>query len=160
MQRHFLEGRSTVGTFIDFKKVYDRVYHMYLFRLLNHVGVRGRFLRMVVESYTKNKYVVRIGEYLSPSFTPTRGAKQGDPLSPILFDIFINSCLQDAMPEASAGVIVPGRDLMRCPGLMYADDVVVLSNSVEGARCRIKGVYDWGQRFGMELGRDKCGVLL
>ena len=56
--RRFLEGRSTVGTFIDFKKAYDRVYHVYLFCLLNHVGVRGRFLRMVVESYTKTKYAV------------------------------------------------------------------------------------------------------
>ena len=79
VRRCFLEGRSTVGTFIDFKKVYDRVYHVYLFRLLNHVGVHGRFLRMVVESYTKMKYAVRVGEYLSASFTPTRGAKQGDP---------------------------------------------------------------------------------
>jgi hypothetical protein len=43
---------------------------------------------------------------------------------------------------------------------MYANDVVVLSNSIEGAQRAIKGVYDWGQRFGMELGRDKCGVLL
>ena len=64
------------------------------------------------------------------------------------------------MPEASVGVIVPGRDLMRCPGLMYADDVVVLSDSVEGAQRGIKGVYEWGQRFGMELGLNKCGVLL
>jgi hypothetical protein len=24
----------------------------------------------------------------------------------------------------------------------------------------IKGVYEWGQKFGMDLGRDKCGVML
>jgi hypothetical protein len=96
--RCFLEGRSTVGTFIDFKKAYDRVYHAYMFHLLDHVGVHGRFLRMVVESYMKTKYAVQVGDHLSASFTPTRGAKQGDPLSPILFDIFINSCLQDVMP--------------------------------------------------------------
>jgi hypothetical protein len=105
-----LKGCSTVGTFIDFKKAYDRVYHAYLFRLLDHVGVRGRFLRMVVESYTRTKYAVRVGEYLSASFTPTQGAKQGDPLSPILFDIFINSCLQEAMPGPADGVIVCGQD--------------------------------------------------
>ena len=99
VRRRFLEGCATLCTFIDFKKVYDRVYHAYLFRLLNHVGVRGRFLRMVIESYTKTKYTVRVGSHVSDAFTPTRGAKQGDPLSPILFDIFINSCLQEAMPN-------------------------------------------------------------
>jgi hypothetical protein len=152
VQQCFLEGCSTVGTFIDFKKVYDRVYHAYLFRLLDHIGVCGRFLRMVVESYTRTKYVVHVGEHLSASFTPTQGTKQGDPLSPILFDIFINSCLQEAMPGPADGVIVCGQDTMQCHGLMYADNNVVLSDGVEGTQPGIKGVYEWGQKFGMDLG--------
>ena len=160
VRRRFLEGRPTLGTFIDFQKAYDRVYHVYLFRLLNHVGVCGRFLRMVVESYTKTKYAVRVGSHLSASFTPTRGAKQGDPLSPVLFDIFINSCLKEAMPNPSDGVLVNGVDLMRCHGLMYANAVVTLSDSVERAQAAITGIYDWGQKFGMDLGRGKCGVLI
>jgi hypothetical protein len=158
--RRFLEGCTTLCTFVDFKKAYDRVYHAYLFRLLNHVGVCGRFLRMITESYTKTKYSVHVGTHLSAAFTPTRGAKQGDPLSLILFDIFINSCLQEAMPRPLDGVLVKGQDLMRCKGLMYADDIVLLSDGVESTQRAVTGIYDWGKKYGMDLGRDKCGVLL
>ena len=57
-------------------------------------------------------------------------------------------------------MIVRGQDPIRCHGLMYADDVVILSDGVEGAQRGIKGVYDWGQKFGMDLGLNKCGILL
>jgi hypothetical protein len=43
---------------------------------------------------------------------------------------------------------------------MYADDVVVLTSSVEGAQRAIDSIWEWGQTDGMELGRDKCGVML
>ena len=51
-------------------EAYNRVYHAYLFCLLNHVGVCRRFLRVVVELCTKTRYAVQVGEYLSASFTP------------------------------------------------------------------------------------------
>jgi hypothetical protein len=114
---------------------------------------------MVVESYTRTKYAVCVRD-LSASFTPMQGTKQGDPRPPFLFDMFINSCLQEAMPGPADGVIICSQDTMRCHGLMYADDVVVLSNGVEGAQWGIKGVYEWGQKFGMDLGCDKCGMML
>ena len=79
--RCFLEGRATLCTFIDFKKAYNRVYHTYLFRLLNHVGAHGRLSRMVIESYMKTKYAVCVGSHVSDAFTPTRGAKQLSPRS-------------------------------------------------------------------------------
>ncbi|KAF8259712.1 hypothetical protein EI94DRAFT_1706903 [Lactarius quietus] len=103
VQRHFLEGRSTVGPFINFKKAYDRVFE-------NGSGV-----------------------------------------------IYKN---QDTIPGNTSGVIVSGWDLMQCNGLMYADDVVVLSDSVEGTQWGIKGLYNWGQNFRMDLGCNKCGMLL
>ena len=67
--------------------------------------------------------------------SPLQGdPSKGDPLSPILFDIFINSCLQEAMPGDHDGVIIKGHNLMWCKGLMYADDVVTLNDGVESAQ--------------------------
>jgi hypothetical protein len=105
VRRRFLEGKPTFGVFVDFKKAYDRVYHSYLFRILDHNGVRGRFLDLIKHMYLETKYTVRVGDHISDRFTPTRGAKQGDPLSPILFIIFINPCLLKSNPT---GTVIPG----------------------------------------------------
>lgn len=158
VRRRFLEGKPSFGVFLDFKKAYDRVYHGLLFRVLEHNGVRGRFLNLIKNMYKETQYSVRVGEHLSESFSPSRGAKQGDPLSPILFVIFIDSCLRKS--SSSGGVTVRGLEGEKCMGLMYADDVIALENSIEDVQKTIDGIWEWGRMDGMELGHNKCGVML
>jgi hypothetical protein len=43
---------------------------------------------------------------------------------------------------------------------MYADDVLSLSSSQEGVEASLMGIYDWGLVNGMELGQNKCGIIL
>jgi hypothetical protein len=164
VRRRFLEGKPTFGIFIDFKKAYDRVYHGLLFRVLEHNGVRGRFLNLIKNMYRNTRYSVRIGDHISEPFGPTRGAKQGDPLSPILFIIYIDACLREARPlegvRQCAGVRIRGLTEYKCRGLMYANDVVALENSIEGVQQTLDGIWEWGQRDGMDLGHSKCGVML
>jgi exonuclease III len=156
VRRRWIDGKPTFGAFIDFKKAYDRVYHGLLFRILDHIGVRGRFLRLVKTMYEETRYEVRVGDHISASFSPTRGAKQGDPLSPILFIIYINTCLD----ETSVRGVRPSTNLSRCRGLMYADDVVCLESRLEDVQTALDCIVDWGKKYGMELGRDKCGIMM
>jgi exonuclease III len=156
VRRRWIKGKLTYGAFIDFKKAYDRVYHGLLFRILENSGIRGVFLELVKTMYRETRYEVRAGDAVSESFSPTRGAKQGDPLSPVLFIIYINSCLERS---SGSGVATSGRSGM-CKGLMYADDVIGLERNREGIQDMLDGVRDWGKDLGMELGRDKCGVIM
>lgn len=43
---------------------------------------------------------------------------------------------------------------------MNADDVVMLSDSIEGVQWSIEGVCEWGQKSGVDLGWEKCNMLL
>jgi len=134
---------------------YDRVYHEHLFLILEQLGIQGTFLELIKTMYKEARYEVRVGDAVSDSFAPTRGAKQGDPLSPILFIIYINSCLEKS---AACGVIPsPGTGI--CKGLMYADNIVGLECNREDVQVTLDGVWDWGTDYGMELGRNKCGVI-
>jgi hypothetical protein len=106
--------------------------------------------------YKEMRYEVRMGDLSSESFTPTRGAKQEDPLSPILFIIYINSCLE----QSSVRGVRPSTELIRCKGLMYTDDFIGLKSDQENIQAVINNVRDWGVDYKMELGRDKCGVIM
>jgi len=109
--------------------------------------------------------VVKTGGYLSEPFEMYRGTRQGCPLSPLLFILFMAKILKDTKPE-EADLIVPrgmnraGRDHASCEGGLYADDLVCLERNVEMARICCMKLYEWGKKWGMELGLEKCGVML
>jgi Reverse transcriptase (RNA-dependent DNA polymerase) len=107
------------------------MYHEGLYKVLNTLGVRGRFLDMVKAMYKGTEYSVHVGDHISEPFLPTRGAKQGDPLSPMLFILYIDKCLEKA---SSSGGIHVNRLSRRCPGLLYADDLVLWDSGLEGVQ--------------------------
>jgi exonuclease III len=163
VRRRHLVGKSTVGVFIDFQKAYDRVHHEALYRILEHMGVRGKSLNLIKYIYGNSKMTVRAGGRLAPSFRMWRGNRQGCPLSPLLFILFVNSLLKDS---TAGGVEVPKSKHVlwdkverKCPGLFYADDVVGLEETPAKAKEFAQGVWRWGQKWGMDMGIPKCGVI-
>ena len=80
--------------FIDIEKAYDIVHHAAFFHHIIEHGVVGNAPKTVRELYKDNASVVRniFGE--SPKFPYSNGDKYGCPLSPTLFNIFINSLAQ------------------------------------------------------------------
>jgi exonuclease III len=170
VRRRHLKDMPTFGVFVDFKKAYDRVHHGALFRVLEHMGIRGKMLSFIKHLYRDNKVRIRAGGYLSDPFEMLRGNRQGCPLSPLLFIIFINGILKDCSAggvkvpavkewEWSEGSALPRTVDATCAGLMYADDVIALENSVDNAKQVCENLEDWAQKWGMELGIAKCGVI-
>lgn len=170
VRRRHLRDQPTFGVFVDFKKAYDRVHHGALFRVLEHVGIRGKMLNFIKRLYRDNKVRIRTGGHLSDPFDMIRGNRQGCPLSPLLFIIFINGILKECtvngvkVPavkdlEWEEGNALPREVEAKCEGLMYADDVIALENSVENAQKVCENLEEWAKKWGMELGIAKCGVM-
>ena len=71
--------------FCDFQKAYDRVRWSWLWSVLQHVGLGDRFLRLVQACYASPVVTVVLEGVTLGEITPTRGVRQGCPLSPLLF---------------------------------------------------------------------------
>ena len=170
-RRHLLD-LPTVGIFVDFKKAYDRVSHEGLYRILDHRGVRGKFLNVIKAMYRNSQMSVRACGKLSDPFDMRRGARQGCPLSPLLFIIFIDHILAETNPKdtdlkvpvslkrAAMNGTVLGEKPIEVSGGLYADDLVCLENSLVHARRRCERLVEWGEKWGMELNFGKCGIML
>lgn len=118
-------GKAGGLLFLDQEKAFDRVDHDFLFAILAHLGFPQSYIGAIRTMYSSAYSVVRINNHLSAPFRVRRGVRQGDPLSPLLFTLVIESlaCAIRADPEL-VGVTLPGvpRPVKVC---MYADDTAI-----------------------------------
>jgi len=158
VRRRRLKDKKTMVVFIDFKKAFDKVMHEALFEKLEAQGFRGQFLEVIKAIYRTSTASTRVGGECGETYDMIRGTRQGCPLSPILFLLFINDFLK-YVPE---GITIPGvkEDPKRCAGLLFADDVAGLVETTEQAHAYLAGVTKWSRDWHMPMGANKCGVML
>jgi len=72
--------------FIDFKKAYDSVRREVLYKTPIEIGIRRKLVRLIKMSFTETYSRVRVGKNVSDKFPIRNGLKQGDALSPMLFN--------------------------------------------------------------------------
>ena len=119
------EGKDTYLCFIDFRKAFDTVWHNGLWKVLWDAGVRGKAWRVVRGLYASMYERVRLGDKVSKEVRKLQGVRQGCPLSPTLFNYFVD-LLAVALSKTGSGLEIYGLDLT---SLLYADDVVLMAES-------------------------------
>ena len=88
---HYAEATEQNGLLIalDQEKAYDKITHDYLLRTLETYNFPESFRKIIQFLYENAETSVMINGVLSKPFNVTRGVRQGDPLSCLLFNITI-----------------------------------------------------------------------
>ena len=145
---------DTFVTFVDFEKAFDRVDRKLLFHKLQSLGFGGKILSILKSLYSNCNVCVNVNGFLSPSFTSKFGVKQGDSLSPTLFNLFIND-LADTLNASSNGVKL--NDDIQISSLLYADDLAIISDSEENMQHLLNILDLWCKKWRMlvNVGKTK-----
>ena len=117
------------------------------------IGVRGKVLKLIMNSYLKGNAVIKTRHGFSSNFKVTRWVRQGCPLSPTLFNIFINDILDDISergvktfkeyrPDNTDFSVYKHERL----GFLFADDLLTLAPSHSMATKIAQGVHKWCQK--------------
>jgi hypothetical protein len=114
---------------IDFEKAYDKVNWHFLYKMLEIKGFGEKWGDWVMKTVSGGKVVVRTNNLTGPFFSTHKGVRQGDPLSPLLFNIVADglSCMIKRTQEVGLLVdLVPHIIENGCACLQYADDTIFL----------------------------------
>ncbi len=74
---------------LDQEKAYDKIAHYYLWKVLATFGIPEVLIKLVKALYQNAETTIMINGYLSSTFKVTRGVRQGDSMSCLLFDLAI-----------------------------------------------------------------------
>jgi hypothetical protein len=119
---HFIEHNTNINKDfcaykLDLSKAYDRVDWDFLKRVMQRMGFAHRWVDCIMSCVTLVRYQVKFNGNLLDSFSPSRGLRQGDPLSPFLF-LFVADALSTLFQkEVNDGTIVPLKVCRRAPGV-------------------------------------------
>lgn len=123
---------------IDFHKAYDMVHWSFLQEVLLHKGFDDRWVTRVMQMASSGRTTVNINGEICPFFPTLCGVRQGDPLSPFLFNMVVDALATILDKAKAAGHIT--RVVPHLVGgggvflLQYADDTIIM---VEGSKLDI-----------------------
>ena len=91
----FINKQHAVAIFFDLEKAFDTTWKYGILKDLHDLGLRGH-MASFVENFLKDRsFKVRIGSTLSDTYLQEEGVPQGSILSPLLFEIKINSIAKE-----------------------------------------------------------------
>jgi hypothetical protein len=103
------------------------------------------------ETYSK----VHIGKHLSDNFPIQNGLKQGDPLSPLLFNFALDYVIRKVQ-ENQVGLKSNGTHQL----LAYADDVNLLGDKIDTMKRNTETLIDASKEVGLKINVEKPKYML
>ncbi|KAK7889103.1 hypothetical protein WMY93_024663 [Mugilogobius chulae] len=141
--------------FVDLEKAFDRVPRGVLWGVLREYGVRGPLLRAVRSLYDRSRSCVRIAGSKSDLFPVHVGLRQGCPLSPVLFIVFM-----DRISRRSHGPEGVRFGDHRISSLLFADDVVLMAPSNQNLQHALERCAAECEAAGMRISSSKSEAMV
>ena len=151
------DGKKLYTCFVDFQKAFDSVWRTGLLYKLIKCGMNLEMVQVIKNMYEKTSQSLKINNELTRSFRTFRGVRQGCILSPRLFNLFIND-----LPEIFDCRCQPvslGPDLqINC--LLYADDLVLLSESSAGLQACLDRLQEYTDKWDLKVNLKKTKIMI
>jgi hypothetical protein len=142
-----------VDLFVDFNKAYDSVRRKVLYNFLIEFGVPMKLVRLIRMCLNETFSKVHIGKHLSDSFAIRNGLKQGNALSPLLFNFRI--CHYEGARKPG-GTELNGIHQL----LAYANDVNLLGDNIDTLEKNTETLIDASKDVGLKINVDKTKYML
>ncbi|KAK3572741.1 hypothetical protein QTP86_007058, partial [Hemibagrus guttatus] len=146
MEKYRDGQRELHCVFVDLEKAYDRVPREELWYCMRKSGVAEKYVRVVQDMYERSRTVVRCAVGQTEEFNVEVGLHQGSALSPFLFAMVMDQLSEEVRQESPWT-------------MMFADDIVICSESREQVEENLERWRFALERRGMKVSRSKTEYM-
>ena len=114
-------------------------------------GLDPSLVNLVKDMYDQTKIMLKLNGKITMPIQTSKGVRQGCILSPRLFNLFINDI--PLIFDQLCHPVQLGNMRIQC--LMYADDIVLLSESKEGLQRCLAKLETYTEKWKMKLNHKK-----
>ncbi|XP_065637926.1 uncharacterized protein LOC136071035 [Quercus suber] len=148
---------------LDMSKAYDRVEWVFLEQILLKLGFQEAWVDLIMECITTVSYSILVNGEPKGMITPSRGLRQGDPLSPYLF-LFcaegLNALLCDAVVRGDIHGFSICRNGPKLTYLFFADDCLIFCRSTLEECHKIQELLGYYEvALGQIINKEKTTLL-
>ena len=151
------ERRKLYCSFVDFQKAFDLVYRNGIWQKLLTYGASTKIVKMLRAIYQTVESCVRSNGTYSEFFASNSGVKQGEPLSPFLFILFINDMYENIVIQDNDAFTIEDLKIFI---LLFADDIVLLSYNPEGLQSLLNQLHSYCVKWGISVNVEKTVVMI
>jgi len=118
---------------VDIAKAFDTLDWKFLIEVLEAFGFNYMFCKWIKNILSSAKISIAINGKLHGFFSCTRGVRQGDPLSPLLFCLVeevMSRSITKMVREGHLKLIIGSRDNLVPSHILYADDIMIFCKGI------------------------------
>lgn len=157
-------AKSGVVLKLDYEKAYDRVNWDFLVEMLTSRGFGSKWISWILSILQQSSFCVKINDAIAPYFVGGKGLKQGDLISPLLFNL-VADVFSRMLAKAARGKFISGIIPHIIPhsliSLQYADDTILFLDPDPNYAKNLKWLLACFERlYGMKINYDKYELVL
>uniref|UniRef100_A0AAY4CRI0 Reverse transcriptase domain-containing protein n=1 Tax=Denticeps clupeoides TaxID=299321 RepID=A0AAY4CRI0_9TELE len=152
MEQAKRERKHLAVVFIDVAKAFDSVSHNHIVDVLRRRGLDSHVIGVIQNSYEDCHTSIEVGGTKTPEISIRTGVKQGNPMSPLLFNLAIDPLLA-TLETHGVGFQTEGGKIA---ALAFADDLVLLSDGWEGMSHNLSILEKFCNLTGLTVQAKKC----
>ena len=152
---------SLVYARTDIHKAYDLLDHAFVHKVLGHCGVPDAVSHAILREWLNMKSGYKWGKIISNAVPRKRGIPQGDPISPLIFNLCINFIIDPLLRVWQDRKFGPRIDLpdgdprLYLPVLNFADDFILFVRNPDQLQTMLSDLDMTLRRAGLHLDNSK-----
>ncbi|KAI5707898.1 hypothetical protein M8J77_012165 [Diaphorina citri] len=140
--------------FVDFQKAYDSLFRPKIWQQMRKFGIPEKLIRLTKMTVEGSRCKVRVNGEVTPSFEVNSGVRQGDGLSPIIFNIALEQALEE-VNKLDKGIHI-GKKINI---LAFADDIVIITETIEDLKLLTKVLLEETSKVGLKINETKTKAI-